>query len=465
MDQLWACEPEYLKMYVEKVLRADKEIVQAAIAFFADRGTPGRELLTIAGDTAIIDIRGTLTNEPCCISCFLNFFETSYGDIQEAIKTIAANDAVKNVRLVIDSPGGVVTGLDETWMALRELAKTRNVVAENHGIMASGAYWLATAADKIVATSPAAETGSIGVRVLIIDFSKMDARLGIKEIHIVSKNAPDKVADAATKEGLTVWQERLDALERVFISRVSTGRNVSIETVEKTFGRGGLLIAQDPDASKSSALSVGMIDGVLGIAATGKDKDSREASEQVDNGGKRVEKEEDSDGNDATAADSDSNGKVEKMKLADVGKKDPALQAEIDARVAAAVAEAKKPTPTPAVPPVAPASASEPAKSSGPSAAALKALEGDSGSYIKSLAAKVLKGEATEAELTAAQAAIDANEEAHKNELAAGETDKQGNTPPAPPASGTEGGEIKSEDDFQSQIARTRGLQGQKETK
>lgn len=556
MDQLWACELEHLQNYCEKVLRASPETEKNAALFFQTR-EDRREILTVAGDTAIIDIKGTLTDNPSVIGTFLRFHTTSYSDIRAAIETIEADDMIKKVRLVIDSPGGVITGLDETWMVLKDLAKTRDVVAENHGIMASGAYWLATAADRIVATSPSAETGSIGVRVLIIDFSKMDERVGIKEIHIVSKNAPDKVADAATKEGLKVWQERLDALERVFISRVSEGRKVSAETVEKTFGRGGLLIAQDPDASKPSALSVGMIDKVLGIAA-GRGKDDKRRAEETgdisagsppfknyaivdkpwnasaaikrvrtktgstekpsasyknaffwydpadseefgayklpfvdvvggtlkavrrgvfaakgsmagargqkpkippaDVGGvnkhidkyvQKIEKEDKAKKQGSAAAD---NREGSHMKYSDLEAADPELKAEVDGMI-----EAGKQTPAPAAAPP-PALAVEPAK---PSEVALKALETGSGPYIKALATKVLKGEATEAELTAAQAALDAAEEKRKADAAAGETGEQGATPPAPPAAGAETGEIKTEEDHQAQVARFRGIQGQ----
>jgi len=269
MDSIWLCEIEYLRSYCDRVLAAEPESEQAAIAYFADR-PPERQILTVEGDTATIDIRGTLTNRPSMIGMFLGFASTSYNDLQAAIETIKADESIKTVRLAVDSPGGNLSGLDETWMAFRELAKNRALVAENRGMMASAAYWLATAADQIFATSPAAETGSIGVYLLATDYSKMDAARGIKNIRIVSKNAPLKNPDPATAEGLKAYQARLDAIERVFISRVAEGRGVPVETVEKDFGRGSMLIALDPDASKPSAVSVGMIDGVAG--AGGKNK-------------------------------------------------------------------------------------------------------------------------------------------------------------------------------------------------
>ena len=110
MNILWLCEIEHLKIYTEKVFRASEATEKAAAIFFSDKEPEPREVLSVDGDTATIDIRGTLTDDPCCIACFLNFRTTSYMQIQEAIATIDADESIKRVRLVIDSPGGDITG-------------------------------------------------------------------------------------------------------------------------------------------------------------------------------------------------------------------------------------------------------------------------------------------------------------------------------------------------------------------
>lgn len=274
MDQIWLCELEALRIYCDKVLKASEETEKAAaIAFAEERESPN--ILSIAGETARIEINGTLSNRPSIIGRLFGFGATSYRDIQAAIETIAGDERVKTVRLLIDSPGGGLTGLDEVWIALRELGKTKMIVAENRGLMASAAYWIASAAHKIVATSPAAETGSIGIYALFIDWTEADKKMGIKEIRIVSKNAPEKNPDLATPAGLKSFQTRLDAIERVFIDRIAAGRGISVDTVARDFGRGGVLIAEDPDSSQPSALSVGMIDAVIAGSGKGKKDDKR----------------------------------------------------------------------------------------------------------------------------------------------------------------------------------------------
>jgi len=130
-------------------------------------------------------------------------------------------------------------------------------------MIASAGYYLATAANEIVAMSPLAATGSIGVIMAGLDFSDARARNGIKQIKIVSKNAPNKQADPTTPHGNSVLQDEVDAMERVFIQKITEGRSTTEADVIENFGKGGLLIAQDPDSDKPDALKVGMIDKVV----------------------------------------------------------------------------------------------------------------------------------------------------------------------------------------------------------
>jgi len=208
-----------------------------------------------ANGNATIQIAGPLSmNGPSGFLKFLGIAGTSYRSIIQAANEAAEDEDIETVRLIVNSPGGDIAGVDETWTALMNLSAKKKVIAENHGIMASAAYWLASAADEIVATSPTASTGSIGVII-----TQMDSKNKIK---VVSSNAPNKDTDASTKAGRKVIQDRADALERIFISRVAEGRGVSEETVRTKFGRGGVLVAEDPDKSKPDAISVGLIDSL-----------------------------------------------------------------------------------------------------------------------------------------------------------------------------------------------------------
>ena len=289
MDKIWAVEPSFLVEYLETTLNIGndlKKLSENPSGFFGDISSQEKEIFSISGDTAIINIKGILSQEgPSFIDRFFGFDGTGYQEILKAVEDIQNKEDVKNVRLVMDTPGGEVSGLDKVFQAISGLSKSKNVVAESHGLIASAGYWIASAANQIIATSPADEIGSIGVVVVAIDFSKAREERGIKVVVIRSENAPKKQPDVSTEKGKNVLQDRVDSLERVFIGRISEGRGIPVETIEKDFARGSVLIAEDPDKTKDDALSVGMIDSVQSIvspALAPKNKNVKSISQMED---------------------------------------------------------------------------------------------------------------------------------------------------------------------------------------
>lgn len=224
------------------------------------------KLINIDGDIATIKISGPLMNRDTWVTRW--FGGTAYPTIIEAISIAEENDSVKSINFDIDSPGGAVAGVDNTALAIKNIKKPTKARVGN--MAASAAYWLATQADKIDATSLTARFGSIGVIVAYYDYSEMDKKYGIKHVVITSSGAPDKYADGATKEGAEKIRAELDDIENVFVKRVAEGRGTTNEKVLEDFGQGGVLIAE-------KALNAGMIDKI----ATN-DKFSVESESQED---------------------------------------------------------------------------------------------------------------------------------------------------------------------------------------
>lgn len=262
-EQLYACEPQYLLTYLTKLENATaEEVALAAGQFGADHDDPLDEIYEEDGDEARIKVSGPLTQEPpSFLAKLFGFGGTSYDSILKALDRAHENPIIKRLRLIVNSPGGEVAGVDHVWQALR--AWGPNCVAENHGLMASAAYWMSSACDKIVAMSPAAEQGSIGVVAVGIDDSDLMKNLGIKKVTILSKNAPNKSYDFATTKGRSAIQDRANEIESVFISRVAEGRHTTVEKVKADFGGGRVKIAEHQGAETCScALHCGMIDSV-----------------------------------------------------------------------------------------------------------------------------------------------------------------------------------------------------------
>lgn len=236
-------------------LRASRDELMASVQINRAPKTGEQVELKILDGVAHIPVTGTLTPsaDPC--GAFMGMAETEYGFIQAAIIQAEDNPAVLEIALDVDSPGGYISGLDETAQLLG--AVTKRTTAYVGGLAASAAYWLASQADRIVALSPASEIGSIGVALEEYDDDQALADAGIMHRVYTSTDAPDKRPDTKTDEGQAKIVAELDALHGVFVRRVAEGRNVSLDKVKNDFGRGGVLIAE-------SAMRVGMIDEVRG---------------------------------------------------------------------------------------------------------------------------------------------------------------------------------------------------------
>lgn len=262
--ELYAICKNYITPYLETIENASAEIRAAAINTFGDKPLPSIISRSENGADATIRIVGPLSPAgPSPLARFFGFGGTGYVEIIAAAKELGNDPSIKNVDLIMDTPGGTIAGVDEARQALLELASKKNVVAQNHGQILSAGYYLATAATKIEAMSPLVITGSIGVIIAGLDFTDAMAREGVKRIKIISSNAPNKGADPATPQGALVHQNEVDAIERVFIRKVAEGRGTTDQDVIDNFGKGGILIANDPDPSKPDALKAGMIDSVM----------------------------------------------------------------------------------------------------------------------------------------------------------------------------------------------------------
>lgn len=284
--ELYAIHKVFIEPYLEAIENATIQEKTAAFDRFGDKPVPSIISRTEGSNEAVIAITGPLSpTGPSPIARFFGFGGTGYADIMSAAKTLEDDPAIENVRIRMDTPGGTVNGMDQARQAIESLALKKNVIVENHGMIASAGYYLATAegVSKIVAMSPLAETGSIGIIRAGLDFSDALARNGIKRIKIISSNAPNKHADPTTAPGLKVHQVEIDAVERVFIDKAAKGRNTTTQDVIDNFGKGGMLIAQDPDPDKPDALKVGMIDEVVTQSPSSVTIDNNSNNDDIDN--------------------------------------------------------------------------------------------------------------------------------------------------------------------------------------
>jgi signal peptide peptidase SppA len=104
-------------------------------------------------------------------------------DLSDQVDAFAANPEVEKIAFHVSSPGGTVTGVEELANKIRNLSKPTMAYTDSE--MASAAYWISSASDKVTA-SPSSSVGSIGVYMAIPDYSKAAEMAGIKMVVIKS---------------------------------------------------------------------------------------------------------------------------------------------------------------------------------------------------------------------------------------------------------------------------------------
>ncbi len=181
--------------------------------------------------------------------------------LASAIRDAVEDKDVKAILFRIDSPGGSYVASDTIWREIINAKKAgKPVIASMGGTAASGGYFIAMAADKIVA-QPGTITGSIGVfggKMITTGFWN---KLGVTwdEVH-TSKNAD---AWSQTRDFTPAQQARFSQwLDRVyddFTGKVSTSRRLSREEVEK-IAKGRIWTGED-------AKRLGLVDELGGFPA------------------------------------------------------------------------------------------------------------------------------------------------------------------------------------------------------
>ena len=94
------------------------------------------------------------------------------------LRALRDDPTAKAVVLRINSPGGSAFLSEQIWHEVRELSQSRTVVVSMGDVAASGGYYIASAADAIVA-SPVTLTGSIGIFGILPDASELGRKVGV----------------------------------------------------------------------------------------------------------------------------------------------------------------------------------------------------------------------------------------------------------------------------------------------
>jgi ClpP class serine protease len=144
--------------------------------------------------------------------------------ISADIDAMEADPAVKRIAFHVISPGGTVTGVPELASKMRRISKPTRSFGEEAN---SAALWIAAAADSFVAL-PSGSIGSVGVYMVIPDYSQAYADAGVRMVVIKSSRSPLKGAGiegtSLTAEQIADLQKQVDAIDEDFIESIKMTR-------------------------------------------------------------------------------------------------------------------------------------------------------------------------------------------------------------------------------------------------
>ena len=173
-----------------------------------------------SGKIAVVDLKGVIL---------------SADKTDEQLEKFANDDSVKAIILHIDSPGGGAAASQEIYhevLRIRSHHKKR-IVASIESVGASGAYYVATATDRIYAND-ASIVGSVGVIMQWINYGDLLKWAKLKDVTLKAgalKDAGSPTRDLTPAEQ-AYFQGLIDNMHTQFIQDVATGRRLPVKDIQ-----------------------------------------------------------------------------------------------------------------------------------------------------------------------------------------------------------------------------------------
>jgi protease-4 len=222
-----------------------------------------------AGEVAVVYAVGTIMNGKSSNE------RTPFGDntlgsatFADAMAEARENERIKAVVVRINSPGGFAPAADVMWQAIDRTAAEKPVLVSMGDVAASGGYWMAAAADTIVA-DPLTITGSIGVFSVFFNTQGLfENKLGITFDAVRTSPYADMFSGVRplTEAERTLMQTSTDQTYQTFLQKVAEGRRMTPAQVD-SLGQGRVWAGEQ--ARQNGLVDVlGNLDTTIRLAAT-----------------------------------------------------------------------------------------------------------------------------------------------------------------------------------------------------
>lgn len=200
-----------------------------------------------SGEIALVRIQGMLMDSQ---------------NIVRQLSDYRYNPGVRGIILRIDSPGGAVAPAQEIYNEIMKLrAEHKTVYASMGTVAASGGYYIACAADYVLA-NPGTLTGSIAAVMAFSNVEELTNKIGVKPVVIKSGKYKDVGSPMRTMkpEEQKLLQNVVDDVHQQFVQAVAKGRGLPVSQVSE--------IADGRIMTGQQALKLKLIDEVGGLEKT-----------------------------------------------------------------------------------------------------------------------------------------------------------------------------------------------------
>jgi protease-4 len=205
----------------------------------------------------VVDVSGVITEQPTSRAFGLVEEDSTVSRMEAELDKAADDERVRAVVVHVRSPGGGVTASDDLH---RELVRFRDerkvpIVAALGGVAASGGYYLACAADRIVA-HPTTVTGSIGVILLNLNVGGLLEKIGVRDATVKAGRYKDILSPLRPERPgeRRIVQQVVNRLHDRFKDVVRDGRKLE--------GRRLTAVTDGRIFDAESALAAGLVDEI-----------------------------------------------------------------------------------------------------------------------------------------------------------------------------------------------------------
>ena len=272
---VWAIQPAKLDAILELLdTRASGGSVDASLVASMAADNRGRGQAVISRSVGVLPLLGTITQRADLL------MESSGGTSTDRwgreFDQLVADPEVGSIVLDVDSPGGVIYGVPELAAKVFAARGSKPIVAVANSVMASAAYYIASAADEI-SVSLSCDVGSIGVMALHANREGLYEQMGVQYdlIHYGQHKTEGADTGPLSEEARAEVQRRVDQDGDAFVAAVARHRGLTPAKVKKDFGQGRCYGAQE-SVQRGMADRVGTLDETVArLAAGGRPKRSR----------------------------------------------------------------------------------------------------------------------------------------------------------------------------------------------